>query len=714
MLGKSSFQLGIFLAVVAALTFLGRPIPGGGEVATHQAVPEFRDWSTRHVVYSNWGYLADVNSASSDPRAIFSWRARLIGPYRRFPPLPPIPRPRPRPVSSALQRDWSIYLGTAGTAQGMYPAKFTFDVTATPSCANDFIVFPIAGAGSSSQPNIVAFNNLYSGTAGANGICNRTVSGSDNGTAAAVYWSYNVQAISGGGAVTTSPTIYFDPISGATNTGQKVAFVESGTGAAHFHVLAWKSGDGQNQNSGYSQSVGLAGIAWATLSAGGTGYAVGDAGTIAGGTPANSATYQVTAIGGGGAVTAFAITNAGAAYSVANGVATTHTSGAGNNGFKINITALQTPKTINTFVSAAPVAGSGTATDLLFSSSSDTLSSPFVDYVYDKAYVGSDAGVLYRIKDVFCTKVNPDCPGTSGSGTPAPSLDATWGTGGAITVCSGTLSAPVLDYATYNVFVGCSDGKLYSVSQTGTITSVVVGDGVASKTYGAIVDPPIVDGMNGFVYAVSGSASSGANGVLVQAKTTNLSSSSAATAGAGNQCNMHAPAPNNAYYTSPTTAGALIYIAGVTGAVSQPCTANSTGGQLSLFAVTFNGSTGVMNSGAPAHTDANVGTPGNEWSPLLEFYNATTSIDWLYAGVIDNPPPDIASVNITAGFPTGFGTVFTEGLGTSGMIVDNNSASAQAASIYFNSLMQNAACNNTTSSAATGGCAVKLTQAGLE
>ncbi len=65
----------------------------------------------------------------------------------------------------------------------MYPAKFTFDVTQTPSCANDYVVFPIAAQGSATQPNLVAFNNLYSGTGGGGtGYCNRTPSGSDLGT----------------------------------------------------------------------------------------------------------------------------------------------------------------------------------------------------------------------------------------------------------------------------------------------------------------------------------------------------------------------------------------------------------------------------------------------------------------------------------------------------------------------------------------------------
>jgi len=582
--------------------------------------PTFEDWSTRHVAYPHVGYQPQFDIVARDPRSLFHWWQRTEeAPFRhrRRRPLPAPIVPR-----TSMSRDWSIHLGTAGTANGMYPAKFSFDVTATPNCANDFVVFPIAAAGSATQPNLVAFNNLYSGTAGATGICNRTATASDTGVAATVYWSYNVQAVSGG-AVTTSPVISYDVPTGELGT--KVAFVESAAGApAHFHVLAFKAKDGQNSS---------------------------------------------------------------------------------------NLQSVLSPKTVNTFVTAAPVDGSGTATDLALGSSTtgtDTLSSPFVDYTYDKAYVGNDIGVLYRIKDVFCLKTNPDCQGTS---KPVPSLDTTWGTGGAITVCSGRLTAPVLDYMSYNVFVGCSDGKLYSISQMGAIKSITVGDGVAAKTYGAIVDPPLVDSLNGFVYAVSGSASSGANGVLVQAKT-DLSSFVAVPVGSGNQCAIHAPALNNAYYTSPTSAGALIYVAGVTGTVSQPCTASSTGGALALYGVGF-GTGGVMTAGAPAHTFSG-GTPGNEWAPLLEFYNSTTAVDWLFASVICNPPPNMASVNITTAFPGGFGSVVSEGLGTSGMIIDNVSSSAQASSLYFNSLFQNATCNNTTSATATGGCAVKLTQAGLQ
>ena len=75
--------------------------------------------------------------------------------------------------------------------------------------------------------------------------------------------------------------------------------------------------------------------------------------------------------------------------------------------------------------------------------------------------------------------------------------------------------------------------------------------------------------------------------------------------------------------------------------------------------------------------------------------------------------------------PTGFSfsalqsnqvNIATESVGTSGIIVDNNASattSPQAASVYFNALQENTACTNNTNGAETGGCAVKLTQLGL-
>ncbi len=626
-----------------------------------------------------------------------------------------------------LQRDCSINLGVAGTAPAMYPAKFNFDVTSAPSCTVDFVVFPVNAPGGSGQPNIVALNNLYSGTAGGNGICNRTPTGSDVGTSAEVAWSYNIQGIAGGGAVATSPVLSFD-LAGTTPNGAKVAFVESSSGG---QILT----------------------ATVTPTHGGTRYAVGDMGTISGGTGA-LAIYQVTAVTGvgvtGGVVTAFTVTYPGTGYAAGSGIAAARTSGNGRN-LEVTITVSSSsaahfhvlawktgdgrsaanlqntlpPLTITTFPLTAPAPGSGAATDLALGvsiSGTDTLSSPFVDYSRDVAYVGNDIGVLYRVKDVFCTGINPDC---AGAVQPAPSLDASWGTGGAVTIggtctgANGRLTGPVLDFVTLNVYVGCADGKLYQVSQAGTVTSLTVGDSRSTRAHGGIVDPPLVDGVNGFVYVVSGSASNAANGVLVQAKV-GLASSVAVPIGAGNQCDMHDPALNNEYFTGPTTAGALIYVAGVTGAVG-PCTATgATGGALDYYAVTF-GAGGVMTAGAPpASRTAGVGTPGNEFAPLTEFFNPNIGggEDLIFFTALTTGN-DVASLNITSGFP---GSNFaagpvTEGFGTSGIVIDNESTSNQASSVYFNALGENAACTGNTganTTPGTGGCAVKLTQSALQ
>src|SRR5579863_4101122 len=342
-------------------------------IAAAARTPNISDWTNRHSLYSLSGKSSDIEAARGrDPRSTMRWREREEATtFRRIQRSAAVflnhrfPRRFPeRTAPPNLDRDWAIYLGNGGTSPSMFPAKYTFNVTAAASCANDFIVFPVNATPSTTQANLTAFYYLYSGTTGGTGICDaRTgiggpgAGGSDTTTSAVVYWNYSVRAVNGG--VVTSPTVSFD--------GTKVAFVESGTTSAHFHVLAWKATDGQS-----------------------------------------------TSILGG-----------------------------------VNRQTVTSPKSITTFVTSAPTAASGTATDLAFGSTTDTLSSPYIDYSNDTAYVGNDAGVLYRFKNVFCTL--PAC------GTAAPSLDTTWGASGAVTVCSGKLTAPVLDFINMTIYVGCSD-----------------------------------------------------------------------------------------------------------------------------------------------------------------------------------------------------------------------------------------------------------------
>lgn len=66
-----------------------------------------------------------------------------------------------KPKNASLKRDWSVALGAAtavdgagtGTGvgtEGMFPAKYTWDINATPSCANDFIVYSTMTPGATS------------------------------------------------------------------------------------------------------------------------------------------------------------------------------------------------------------------------------------------------------------------------------------------------------------------------------------------------------------------------------------------------------------------------------------------------------------------------------------------------------------------------------------------------------------------------------------
>src|SRR5947207_192611 len=559
-----------------------------------------QDWSTHHAVFPRNGPLSAMLAAQHDPRAFYSWRVAALDAVRTTSTAAAQTETtvdeRHRANLRMSNRDWSISLGSAGTAGAMYPAKFTFDSNATPSCANDFVVFPANQSPNATHENLVAFSNLYSGNVNSFGICNRTTSASDNGLAATVKWSYAVSSSIAAG-VSTSPALSLN--------GTKVAFVESKSGSQpHFHVLAWKSGDG-----------------------------------------VNAANKQDA----------------------------------------------QSPKVLSTFTASAPVAGSGTATDLAFGvsgvGSGDTLSSPFVDYGTDKAYIGDDKGKLVRIQDVFCqiavnggVAVNPDCTGVT---PPAPSIDTTWGTAGTVSVpCGAKLTGPVVDFMTGNVFVGCSNGKLLCFTSNGKALAnspITVGNGSSN---GGIVDPPIVDGANGFVYVVSGN--NGTKAVLEQTKT-DLSSPLTATLGAAGGENIHAGAFNDAYFSSPISTDWLIYVQGYNGG----------GNHVFLYGTGFDASRNVI-AGTPAN-GLNIHSSIVECSPLTEIMNSGT--DRLFLSLVSGT---LGEANINT-FPTSANAFITatETGGTSGIIVDNVGSQGHASSIYFTTL---------------GGShsAVKLTQSALQ
>jgi|GEM_PF-3083857 len=166
---------------------------------------------------------------------------------------------------------------------------------------------------------------------------------------------YTFQANGYIGVNTTSPVSSFHTTvkwyySGQTFTGSGLNDCTTGTVFTNTSPISTKT---------YTIIIdGVNGIGASTLAAGGTGYIVGDTGTV--NTGSVLATYTVNTVSGG-AVTSYTINTIGSGYSIANGVATTKTSGSGS-GFTINITTLQDTfkytSTSGSTISQVPITGS--------------------------------------------------------------------------------------------------------------------------------------------------------------------------------------------------------------------------------------------------------------------------------------------------------------------------------------------------------------------
>ena len=127
-------------------------------------------------------------------------------------------RTRKKIQLAPLLRDWSVSLGAGGVAAGQYPAKFTFYPNLTPSCTTDFAVYGVNAAGApvgpGAQANIVGFNQLYVNST-MTGIC-----GTGTATAPTVYFSYFVGTgkvqTSPSISVTGTKIAYIESVAGAS------------------------------------------------------------------------------------------------------------------------------------------------------------------------------------------------------------------------------------------------------------------------------------------------------------------------------------------------------------------------------------------------------------------------------------------------------------------------------------------------------------------
>ena len=574
-----SLALLMFVALVAKPEAAGIRKVAPPKVAPRR-VGQVVDWSNRHVLYPQGASARALALSQRDARAYWNYlrilraaigaRASAAGRVQKeggdgliegaagHPVDGPMGGLRRGPSKPAqVREDWSVALGSAGMAQDMYPAKYSFDVNATPDCTNDFVVYTLDTAPSATQANIVAFNNLYSGSAGGTGIC--------GGGTATVTWAYQVSTV----ALPTSPIISLD--------GTKVAFVD-GDSPAVFHVLTWTAGQGS---------------------------------VFAPATPS-----QI-----------------------------------------VNVT--------------------------LTGATTDTFSSPFMDYMNDAAYVGTDNGKLYKITGVF-------------RGTPALA-GAPWPR--RIGFGAPNVTGPVIDYSTGEIFLGASDGNLYGFTSGGAqFFPITIGDGSAD---GGIADAPVVDAVNGLLYVATGSDANLPNASLTQVSTASFSPVQVTPIGDPGAAPIHDGTFNDAYFSSMTNTDWFFYVCGT-----------NTGGSTSpvLYRVGFDGTRTLLSTVDSASVILS-GNNGEQCSPLTELNNG---VDRIFLGLLTTAQVEFFDVS-TNSTPTlgGAGGVapVPEAGGTSGIIIDNVSTANQASSIYFSTLSASADCR-------VGGvnqrCAVKLTQAGLQ
>jgi hypothetical protein len=325
-----------------------------------------------------------------------------------------------------------------------------------------------------------------------------------------------------------------------------------------------------------------------------------------------------------------------------------------------------------------------------------TPSSPYYDYAYDAIFVGDDTGALHLFTGIF-------------GGTPAEVSGGS--TGWPFTVDSGAaLTGPIFDEGSFHVFVGDAAGRLsYVAVAPGTFNASA---GASWTILGAtsITDPPIVDGTTGKVFVFARTTSGAEVG---EADTATLGTHTGPVhVGTANTVPFHSGVFDNAYYsTDNTTATGNLYVCGNNGGANLP--------ELWQIPVT-SGTIGTPK----AEFTATASVAGTECSPVSEFYNTTSSADFIFFSVQADGNASYGAPRACAGEGCVYGAAVTGGTvqiagaipasgGSSGIVVDNDSNSAGGANIYYSWLGKSSAtypCNGDTSGT---GCTVQVSQLGL-
>ena len=191
---------GLLLAGAMSVGAVQAQTVKGQEAAKSDApIPAITDWSSRSVVHRKpmtpdefeaAGRAAEMSQRYRDPRYVASLMRRVEAEGQR--PLMPVTQGAyassksanatsdrrrghgDKEQDSSVVRDWSNVLGggTDGLGgrgiPGVFPAKYTFNITATPSCANDFVVYPTNSAGATSTGTVETRTVTFSARPGNN------------------------------------------------------------------------------------------------------------------------------------------------------------------------------------------------------------------------------------------------------------------------------------------------------------------------------------------------------------------------------------------------------------------------------------------------------------------------------------------------------------------------------------------------------------------
>lgn len=692
----------LVFSMLASSASAARPATVG-----HIGVPQ--DWSSRHVVYANpdtpneaarKGHTAQWLRKAQDPRFLAVLMRKLQAPAVAN-ALSTLSRTqRPPKGKSSLHRDWSNVLGGSGGlgTLGVYPAKYSFDINAAPSCANDFVVYPTAAAGAtavfgtaenrtvtfSGDPNNGQTEVIGSGTRTITLTASSTLNtglnfqftgniatNAVNLAAAAHRWS----GTTGIDATALGPIVTF-----SRNTAGDLATV------ALSNNLANATLGGNINGSGTAGQPTI--VAFNQL------YSSCAGATIAGfpnvfwsyntGNGAVTKTSPVLSFYDNGQQTVFVQSVSGVAQLVLLKWSSASPGSVGVPTAPTSVTLANYRSCTAPCMAVMPFNGNP----------DDSFSSPYVDYTGDVVWVGANNGTLHKFTGVF-------------QGTPAEVIAG----GFPATVSTGNaLSAPVYDFGGAQVFVGSASG---GAGSGGMLHRVDPGTGAVVNSAKLAIDnstglqaSPILDASAGRIYTFvynDGSPGDGVNCIVVTGNNngcraviqfnTAFASGNAGTktlVGRGNSTTstLYDGTFDDAYYSNAAPTGAL-YICG--GAIN-----NTFIPTLWKIPITNN----VVGAPVPGATvGAQAASVTTQCSPVAEVKNGSN--DFLYFSLTADGNAtgcagacvymfNLSNLNGANGTIWGIANSARAGLavpgGSGGIIIDNTSATTGASQIYFSNL----------------------------